>query len=642
MCLRCKSGNTAAIQQLLLDENDCGVIAFGPVVSGIPACYTPLMKKVDPGQLRPLLRAFNIWFFTIAIVANAVPVLFLMLVVMKIFDAGELGRVTRLLDATPPLIQLLWSIVPFAPPILINLLYILPIERMLRAPAADWAGEAHERGRRRLLNLPLVTSLIGMTGWLTSLLFGIILLISLQPDRLGELLVVYLLGQAPTQIATAGLCFVFSYYSLDLLNRRYLVPLVFPDGVLSGVRRAWRLPVVVRFLIQFFATVLVPALFLVFALLAVRGNQAAFGSALLMLGVFVVFALILTLLLARTFQGPLRILHDAVTRIGGGDYSSRVSVTTVDELGRLGEGVNRMAADLARNEFVRETFGKIVDPAIRDHLLGGNLKLGGEVVTASLLFSDIRDFTAISERLPPGQVVELLNRYFAALGAAVTAEHGLVNKFIGDSIMALFGVPVPDPGHADAALRAAIAMQQASRKLGGEFRAAALPEFATGIGLHSGSVLAGNIGSQTRMEYTVIGDAVNLASRIEGLTRYFGAAVIFSGELLGRLADPGAFRSRFLGKLRVKGKQEPVSVFEALDACPEDVRERRLSGQGRLERAIGLYHERAFGEACGLLEPLVAADPEDRVPVLYLERCRICERDGVPPGWDGVERLMAK
>ncbi|MBL8994649.1 MAG: adenylate/guanylate cyclase domain-containing protein [Spirochaetia bacterium] len=201
----------------------------------------------------------------------------------------------------------------------------------------------------------------------------------------------------------------------------------------------------------------------------------------------------------------------------------------------------------------------MVDPAVRDHILSGEVKLGGETRDASILFTDIRNFTGLSEHRDPEEIVEWLNRFFTEVGQAVAAERGFINKFIGDAVMAVFGAPLAIPDHADRALRAALGIRRGIARLNEEFLQKNLPPLRIGIGIHTGRVLAGNIGSASRMEYTAIGDAVNLASRVEGLCRNLNVDLLLTGETASRLS-PG-FQLQTLPDSVVKGKEKPVTLF---------------------------------------------------------------------------------
>ena len=249
----------------------------------------------------------------------------------------------------------------------------------------------------------------------------------------------------------------------------------------------------------------------------------------------------------------------ATGQIQAGDYDVHVAVLSDDEIGRLGEGINEMAVGLKEKEFITETFGKVVDPRVRDHMLAGHINLGGQVQEVTLLFCDIRGFTPMSDKLAPGQVVELLNLYLERMCRCITAEGGLVNKYIGDAIMAIFGAPLAMDDHADAALRAALRMRTAWVELNTDLTAAGLPNIRIGIGIHTGPVVAGNIGSTSRMEYTVIGDTVNVASRIEGLCKELHHDLIITESTAMNLNDRRVLPAP--QSVPIRGKEEPMRVY---------------------------------------------------------------------------------
>jgi adenylate cyclase len=279
--------------------------------------------------------------------------------------------------------------------------------------------------------------------------------------------------------------------------------------------------------------------------------------AVLALGLAVV--LVLALRFATRLGKNVRSISEAAGQVKQGKYVNVSPIHTDDELERLAENFNQMVQGLKERDRLRETFGRYVTRQVADHLMKGNMNLGGELVPVTVLFSDIRHFTSISERMEPRVLLDFLNEYFSGMVESVMQHRGVVDKFIGDAIMAVFGAPVPEPDDALRAVRAALAMQFRLRRINEIFKERGLPEIRTGIGLHSGQVVAGNIGHVERMEYTVIGDTVNLASRLEGMTKELECDVVMSEDLYKQVekdvdAEP-------LQRIKVKGRDREVLVY---------------------------------------------------------------------------------
>jgi adenylate cyclase len=222
-----------------------------------------------------------------------------------------------------------------------------------------------------------------------------------------------------------------------------------------------------------------------------------------------------------------------------------------------------MARGLAERDRVRDLLDKNVSPEVAAQLLRDGAALGGEEREVTILFADIRGFTMLSEKLPPQHLVKLLNRYFNRMSAAIEAQGGIIDKFIGDAIMALFGAPVSQSDAADRALAAGLAMERALAELNRELAAEGIAPIEIGIGVNSARVVAGNIGSQRRLNYSVIGDGVNVASRLQSLTRVpqYGATLITSAATLAAVRAPDKFSTRPLGPVIVKGRAEAVEIF---------------------------------------------------------------------------------
>lgn len=278
----------------------------------------------------------------------------------------------------------------------------------------------------------------------------------------------------------------------------------------------------------------------------------ALGLVVLVLGV---------LAISRKVTRPVQQLAAGARRIEAGDYQQTVDIPLHDEIGELAQAFNGMAKGLAEKEKVRNLLGKVVSPEVASELLKGDIELGGEEREVTVLFSDVRGFTSLCEGQAPKQILSLLNEYFSAITAVIEANGGVVDKFIGDAVMALFGAPVAQTDATERAIRTAFGMEQALARVNADFATRGLPPITIGIGINTGKVVAGNMGSPSRLNYTVIGDGVNLASRLEGLTKQYGATIIVSEACVQ--AAPG-FSYRELGVTQVKGRQEPVRIFEPL------------------------------------------------------------------------------
>jgi adenylate cyclase len=271
--------------------------------------------------------------------------------------------------------------------------------------------------------------------------------------------------------------------------------------------------------------------------------------------------------LARIMSNALRRVNDALKRVELLDYVHVEPVNTGDELEDLASGFNRMVDGLKERDKLRTTFGKYMTAAVIEQLLAGKVALGGESLRVTILFTDIRSFTTISESMDPQRLVGLLNEYFTEMVNIVMDEGGVVDKYIGDAIMAVFGAPVPKPNDAVNAVRAAIRMRSALKDLNDRLASRGMPELRTGIGIHTGEVVAGNIGSERRMEYTVIGDAVNLASRLESSTKELGVNVLISEDTYQLTRT--AIDARAVREITVKGRNKPVMTYEVLGLAPD-------------------------------------------------------------------------
>jgi adenylate cyclase len=266
--------------------------------------------------------------------------------------------------------------------------------------------------------------------------------------------------------------------------------------------------------------------------------------------------------LAGVMSVALKSVNTAVRRVEKLDYVHVEAVHTGDELETLASGFNTMVDGLKERDKLRTTFGKYMTATVMEHLLAGKVALGGASVQVTILFTDIRSFTTISEKMDPQALVGLLNEYFTEMVGIVMQEDGVVDKYIGDAIMAVFGAPVPKKEDPVNAVRAAVRMRRALQELNKRLEARGAPTLRTGIGIHTGGVVAGNIGSEKRMEYTVIGDAVNLASRLESNTKELGVNVLISEDTYELTKH--VIEARAVKEITVKGRKQPVMTYEVL------------------------------------------------------------------------------
>jgi predicted ATPase/class 3 adenylate cyclase/tRNA A-37 threonylcarbamoyl transferase component Bud32 len=286
----------------------------------------------------------------------------------------------------------------------------------------------------------------------------------------------------------------------------------------------------------------------------------------------------------------------------------------------------------AYSRFVpREILQLLGKASITDVQLGDQIQ---QVMT--VLFSDIRDFTGLSEQMSPQENFNFINAYLSRVSPIIRAHRGYIDKYIGDAIMALF------PIQPDDAIQTAIEMQQEVTRYNRHRSQDGYQPIHIGAGLHTGNVMLGTVGEAQRMEGTVISDTVNLASRLEGLTKLYGAAIIVSEKMLFSLNRPDRYTFYFLDKVKVKGKKDPVSVFEILDGLPDDILHWKLEAQPDFERGQFHYHNAEFHEAIGYFEKALHRYPEHRASQLYLKRARQFLEYGVPVGWEGIEALSEK
>lgn len=336
--------------------------------------------------------------------------------------------------------------------------------------------------------------------------------------------------------------------------------------------------------------------------------------ALLSLGVLaaaILAMVMLAIIVARSVRKPLAQIMAATDAIAKGELHVRADLTRNDEFGVVGRHFDDMATGLQERDFIKNTFGQYVAPEVVQRMISGRSEaLHGQRRHAAVMFTDVRGFTTLSEALAPEEVVTLLNDYLDRMTAVITTHGGRIDKFIGDAIMADWGTlgDAPDPERS--AVAAALAMQRELAAWNAERVTRGAPPLEIGTAIHAGQVVAGSIGSARKLEYTVIGDAVNVASRLEGLCKTFGARLVVSGAVV----DAAGMRdhARWLDRLVLRGRQEATDVYEILDDT--DPRFARIA---EFTAATTLLRE---GDLDGARAAFVALDGGDPAVTRHLER----------------------
>lgn len=447
-------------------------------------------------------------------------------------------------------------IMSFIVPVVIITIYTIPIYRYLKNSHLSYKKRL--LAKSRIINLPLYHSLFGALGWIVGFA-GYLNNYYMNQYPAGS---IEIMVNLIMQLSFAAFCFVLTYYSLEFIMRKYYLPRIFTENKLSDIKNSRKVSIRMRFFILFFAISVFP-LMVVIAVAFGQIHYTEFSEEAIALisiaGGLMITSYLISWLVAESYRKPIENMTIAAKKIRKADYDIRIQVRSNDEIGILSETLNETASELKDKEYIKETFGKVVDPGVRDYLLKSNLKMGGELKTVTILFSDIRSFTSMSERLTPELLVSVLNRYFEKISAAITKNNGMVNKYIGDAVLGVFGAPLPLEGHADYAVKAGVDMITAREELNKELISEGMEPIRSGVGIHTGEVIAGNVGSSSRMEYTVIGDAVNTASRLESETKSHEAQIIFSRSTLDSLKNE--YKVRSLGSLMLRGKKEEFQAF---------------------------------------------------------------------------------
>lgn len=351
-------------------------------------------------------------------------------------------------------------------------------------------------------------------------------------------------------------------------------------------------------------------------------------------------------MISRNLAKPVLELLRTTRAVQGGNLTAHVGKLPEDEIGQLGDSFNAMVDELKRKENLQKAIGSYIDPRIVEKVIlpGRPEDVAGQKRVMTILFTDLVGFTTLGENLTPGGLVNVINRYFTLMSECVRQEHGIIDKFIGDAIMAYWGPPfVAEEEQAAAACRAALKQTEALARFRKELPELMglrknVPDINLRIGLATGEVIVGNIGSDTARSYTVMGDVVNLASRLESANNVYGTRILVSDETR-RLADR-AMETREIDRLTVKGKSDPVGIYELL-AETGKLAPDWVSRKGRFETALEAYRKQDWPAAEAIFRELSEkfADAPSRA---FLERITMLKQHSPGPGWDGVWRMTAK
>ncbi len=335
------------------------------------------------------------------------------------------------------------------------------------------------------------------------------------------------------------------------------------------------------------------------------------------------------------------VLMDSEIVFGEEKMNVNVTIQPLISLKSKRLGTMLMIEDISSEKRMKSTMSRYMDPGLADKLIaGGGDILGGQSVEATVLFSDIRSFTTLTEELGAQGTVALLNEYFSIMVNCITQEGGMLDKFIGDAMMAEFGIPIPHDDDPDRGMRAAITMTTELSALNRQRNARGQKSILMGIGLNTDTIVSGNIGSPKRMDYTVIGDGVNLASRLESACKEYSAQILCSENTYKKLR--GSYRAREIDRVVVKGKTEPVGVYEILDYHTDETFPNMPEVLNQFRGGLKYYRSGEFDRAIAQFKEALALHPADKLSETYIKRCDYLKAHPIEGQWDGVWVMKSK
>lgn len=341
---------------------------------------------------------------------------------------------------------------------------------------------------------------------------------------------------------------------------------------------------------------------------------------------------------------PVKELLGNMQKTGEGKNTNFSIVRTNDEIGELAEGFNVMSQRIKNYidniSEINNSYYRFVPKQFLDFLdkkSVTDIHLGDQIQKEmSVMFSDIRSFTEISEQMTPRDNFNFINHYLGYMEPIISRNHGFIDKYIGDAIMALF------PESPDDAINAAIEMRAKLHEFNEDLKLSGKQAIDSGIGINTGKLMLGIVGGKGRIEGTVISDHVNLASRLEGLTKKYGSTILISQDTLIKLDNPKSYQFRFLDTVKVKGKRNSVNIFEIIDGDTKSLRDMKIATKAEFSQAIQFYQNKKIKEALAIFNSIAIKSPEDIATQIYILRCNHWIANDLPEDWDGSESWKEK
>lgn len=442
-----------------------------------------------------------------------------------------------------------------------SLIYDAPIRRFLYSGESLVPAHIAQKARQRVLNTTFALNAANLSIWVTASIVHYFISSYLA------LPATYVYKSLLGHLFTGAITAIFAFFLCEKVLQVFMIPIFFPNDSIWSVPNVKRMTIRKRMVLLILSVNTIPFLVIITLLTELKLLNFKFeirDNLINMLFydsfIFIMIGFAMTWLVGSGIRKGLINMVDVLRDIKNGRFDRKVAVRTNDEIGYVGDSINEMVKGLMEREVVKELFGKYVSKEVRDQILEGNIPLDGDLKEVTMLFCDLRNYTGLVHRLGPKRTVTILNNYFEEMEEAIRSNGGVVIQFIGDEIEAAFGAPIPAPDHSQRALRASVMMCERLDRLRKELGF----ELEHGIGIHTGIALAANIGSPSRLSYALVGDTVNIASRIQELSKDLGFKILISESTFERLKEKDGLT--YLGRFLLKGIEEPVGIYGYMPA----------------------------------------------------------------------------